>query len=121
MNLRNYAYLGDSVWELFIRERTVFMTNNSKKLHNLTTKLVNTFSQVALLNHIENLLTPPKELEIVKRAKKFTHTHRQTRHSTYEYRLSTAFETLIGWWFLKDKTRYNEMMKIFEKEIQNIL
>ena len=119
MNLRNYAYLGDSVWELFSRERTVFMTNNSKELHNLTTTLVNTFSQVALLNHIENLLTP-KELEIVKRARNLPIPVGR-RGIQHEYRLSTAFETLIGWWFLKDKTRYNEMMKIFEKEIQNIL
>ena len=36
INLRNYAYLGDAVWELFIREKTIHITNNSKKLHQIT-------------------------------------------------------------------------------------
>ena len=31
MNLRNYAYIGDAVWELFIREKTVKLTENAKK------------------------------------------------------------------------------------------
>lgn len=40
MHLRNYAYLGDAVWELFIREKTVKLTDNSKKLHEITTSKV---------------------------------------------------------------------------------
>ncbi len=31
INLRNYAYLGDAVWELYIREKTIRQTNNAKK------------------------------------------------------------------------------------------
>ena len=30
INLRNYAYLGDAVWELYIREKTIRQTNNAK-------------------------------------------------------------------------------------------
>ena len=40
MNLRNYAYLGDAVWEIKIREKTIRMTNNAKNLHKLTTEKV---------------------------------------------------------------------------------
>ncbi len=32
MNLRNYAYIGDAVWETFIREKTIRITENAKKL-----------------------------------------------------------------------------------------
>ena len=31
MNLRNYAYIGDAVWEIFIREKTIRITENAKK------------------------------------------------------------------------------------------
>ena len=31
INLRNYAYLGDAVWELYIRNKTILQTNNAKK------------------------------------------------------------------------------------------
>ena len=37
MHMRNYAYLGDAVWELHIREKTVLLTQNSKDLHKITT------------------------------------------------------------------------------------
>ena len=46
INLRNYAYLGDAVWELFIREKTIHITNNSKKLHQITTNMVKTHTQM---------------------------------------------------------------------------
>ena len=44
MNLRNYAYLGDAVWELFVREKTTKITENSKKLHNYNRKCKSWFS-----------------------------------------------------------------------------
>ena len=37
INLRNYAYLGDAIWELHIRKKTILMTNNAQKLHKITT------------------------------------------------------------------------------------
>ena len=35
MSLRNLAHLGDSVYELFVREYTISKTQNIKKLHKL--------------------------------------------------------------------------------------
>ena len=57
INLRNYAYLGDAVWELFIREKTILVTNNAKKLHQLTTSMVKTQFQCELLHYLEPNLT----------------------------------------------------------------
>ncbi len=53
INLRNYAYLGDAVWELFIRNKTILKTNNAKKLHQITTSLVKTQFQSELLHFID--------------------------------------------------------------------
>ena len=36
MNLKNYAHLGDAVWELHVREIVVESTGNSKKMHEMT-------------------------------------------------------------------------------------
>lgn len=49
MNLRNYAYLGDAVWEIKIREKTILMTNNAQMLHKLTTAKVKASYQAELL------------------------------------------------------------------------
>ena len=34
--LRNYAHIGDSVWELFVRTYTIYKTSNAKLLHKIT-------------------------------------------------------------------------------------
>ena len=33
--LRNYAHLGDAVWEIFVREYVIYKTSNSKILHKI--------------------------------------------------------------------------------------
>ena len=40
MNLRHYAYLGDAVWELYIREHTIYQTSKAEQLHKITTDKV---------------------------------------------------------------------------------
>ena len=39
--LRNYAHIGDSIWEVFVRMYTIYKTSNSKLLHKITTDRVN--------------------------------------------------------------------------------
>ena len=56
MCLRNLAHLGDSVYELFIREYTISQTQNIKKLHKLTVSFVNAEFQAELLDKLENNL-----------------------------------------------------------------
>lgn len=115
INLRNYAYLGDAVWELFVREKTILQTNNAKTLHLITTNFVKTSFQCELLHSIEEILTD-KEHEIVRRARNLPIPIGRRKIQT-EYRQATAFETLIGYWYLQDKIRFDEMIKILEKYI----
>ncbi|MBP3820522.1 Mini-ribonuclease 3 [bacterium] len=116
INLRNYAYLGDAVWELFIREKTILQTNNAKKLHKITTELVKTNTQCELLHNIENCLTE-EEQDISKRARNLPIPVGR-RNIQLEYRQATAFEALIGWWYTHDKNRYDEIINILEKFLQ---
>jgi len=115
INLRNYAYLGDAVWELFIREKTILKTNNAKKLHQITTNLVKTQYQCELLHSLEEKLTP-EESEISRRARNLPIPVGR-RHIQNDYRQATAFETLIGWWYLNDKTRLYEIFDFINLQI----
>lgn len=113
MNLRNYAYIGDAVWELFIREKTVRMTENAKLLHKITTDKVKASYQAELLHNME--LTE-EEQEIARRARNLPIPIGR-RSNQSEYRQATAFETLIGWWYYEDKVKLEKFLSnlIIEK------
>lgn len=113
MNLRNYAYLGDAVWELHIRQKTVVATNNAKKLHDLTTSRVKGSFQAYLLSKLEGILTE-EEKEIARRGRNLS-VPIGRRSNQNEYRQATAFETLIGWWYQADKERFNFVIEFLEQ------
>ena len=55
-DLKQYAYLGDSLWEVIIRRIVIEKTSVQKKMHNLTTLFVNANFQADFLNSIMPLL-----------------------------------------------------------------
>jgi len=110
MNLRNYAYIGDAVWELKIRQKTILMTNNARNLHKLTTEKVKASFQAECLKNLENVLTE-EESNIARRGRNLPIPVAR-RQIQAEYRLATAFEVLIGWLFLHNKTRLEEIYDI---------
>ena len=57
LNKRNYAHMGDAVWELFVREHMVEKCKNPKDLHVETTKRVKASFQAVMLEKIEIELT----------------------------------------------------------------
>ena len=63
LSTRNYAHIGDAVWELYIREYTIYQTQNSKLLHKITTDRVKMNFQAGLFEFIKPELTD-EELEI---------------------------------------------------------
>ena len=61
--LRNYAHIGDSVWELFVRTYTIYKTSNAKVLHKITTERVNATFQKEMLDFIyEDLILSNNEM-----------------------------------------------------------
>ena len=115
INLRNYAYLGDAVWELFIREKTILLTNNAKKLHKITTDKVKGHFQAELLEKLENTLTE-EEKDLARRARNLPIPVAR-RSCQSEYRQATAFEALIGFWFKNNKERFDYIISLLEKEL----
>lgn len=115
LNMRNYAHLGDAVWELFVREKLVEEYKNPKDLHKQTTERVKASFQAKMLEDIEDDLT---EIEQdIKRRARNVEVPIARRHNQGEYRLATAFEALIGYWYREDKER---LKVVFEKMLSKI-
>lgn len=108
LGLRHYAHIGDAVWELFVREYTVYKTANLKILHKITTERVKSSYQAELLMFLDEFLTDD-ERELARRARNCTIPVAR-RNNQAEYRQSTAFEALIGYWYLENKSRYDEII-----------
>ena len=66
--LKNYAHIGDAIWEVFVREYVIYKTSNSKQLHKMTTDRVNATFQKEMLEFIQSELTV-QEQELVRRAR----------------------------------------------------
>lgn len=111
-----WAYVGDCIYELYVRTQLVNTTRlKPHKLHIETIKYVKAKSQADILKRIENNLTE-KELDIVRRARNSENHHLPKNADPADYMYSTAFEGLIGYLYLtKQDERLNELFKrIFE-------
>lgn len=103
--LKNYAHIGDAVWEVFVREYVIQKTSNSKQLHKLTTDRVNAAFQMNMLEYIQTELTD-EEKELARRGRNLP-IPTGRKNIQHDYRLATAFEVLIGYWYIHDKERLN--------------
>ncbi len=110
MSPLTWAYVGDSVYELYIRTYLSNTTHlNPHKMHIESIKYVSAEAQYKIL---QKLNLTEKEKEIVKRGRN-TENHHLPKHTTAEvYMYSTAFESLIGYLFLmKKEERLQEILK----------
>ena len=108
-----WAYIGDSVYEQYIRE---YLVTNTKykphKLHMEATKYVKAGAQAEILKKLETELTDG-EKEIVRRGRNTENHHLPKNCNVQDYMYSTAFEALIGYLYLTGKN--NRLKEIFSK------
>lgn len=108
-----WAYVGDSVYELFIR---TMLTNNSNakphKLHIESIKYVKAKAQADILRKINENLTE-EEKDIVRRGRNTENHHVAKNANVADYAQSTAFEALIGYLYLtKQDKRLKEILSM---------
>lgn len=108
-----WAYVGDCIYELYIRTDLVNKTKlKPHKLHIETIKYVKAKAQADILKRIEENLTE-KELEIVRRGRNAENHHLPRNADPADYMYSTAFEGLIGYLYLtKQDERLKEIFKM---------
>lgn len=107
-----WAYVGDAVYELFIRNYLVNTTNlKPHKLHIESIKYVKAKSQANILEKLDNFLTET-EKEIVRRGRNTKNHHLPKNADVNDYMYSTAFEALIGYLYLnKEEKRLEEILE----------
>ncbi|MBQ3311397.1 ribonuclease III [bacterium] len=116
INLRNYAHLGDAVWELFVRENLMEKIIRTEDLHKLTTTKVKASYQARMLLLLEDELTD-EEQEMKRRARNMP-VPVARRNNQSEYRQATAFEALIGYWYKNDKQKLDVIFNKLLSEIK---
>ena len=105
MSPLTWAYVGDAVYELYIRTHLVNKTNlKPHKLHVEAIKYVKAQSQAQALKKIEVNLTE-KEKEIVRRGRNTENHHVAKNSNVADYAQSTAFEALIGYLYLTNQEK----------------
>ena len=113
MSPLTWAYIGDCVFELHVREYLVQTTNlKPHKLHIEAIKYVKASAQAKLLENIKEILTEEEE-EIVRRTRNTQNHHLPKNANPTDYMYATAFEGLIGYLYLSNsKERLEEIIKI---------
>ena len=112
LTLKNYAHIGDAIWEVFVRNYVIYKTSNSKLLHKMTTDRVNATFQKNMLEFISPELSE-EEQELARRGRNLSIPVGR-RSIQADYRQATAFEVLIGYWYLHNKSRLEEIYQKFK-------
>lgn len=119
-DLRSYspltlAYIGDGVYELIIRTILVKKGNCPvNRLHKKASSLVKAGAQSAIMEVIEEKLTP-EELSAYRRGRN-AHSPTMAKHATMaDYRRATGFEALMGYLYLKED--YTRMLTLIRMGI----
>ncbi len=103
-----WAYVGDSVYEMFIRVHLVNHSNaKPHKLHMESIQYVKAKAQADTLEKLQDHLTEA-EKDIVRRGRNVQNHHIAKNANVADYAMSTAFEALIGYLYL---TNQDERLK----------
>ncbi len=115
MSPLTWAYIGDCVYELYVRQELINKTNlKPHKLHIDAIQYVKASKQAEILQEIMPKLTE-EEQDIVRRGRNAENHHLPKNASVQDYMYSTAFEALIGYLYLnKQDERLKEILSLIE-------
>lgn len=107
------AFLGDAVYELYIREHLLNKANAPvDSLHKKAVKFVKASAQCEAFDKIEALLTE-KELRVFKRGRNAKINTKAKSAALSEYKKATGFETLLGYLHVNgEMLRINELLSV---------
>ncbi len=115
LNIKNYAHIGDAVYEVFIRERTIMMTSKLQRLHKLTVGFVNAKFQTELLEKLMPSLTE-QEIELARRARNIP-TSSSRRIDRALHSSATSLEVVLGYNYVHNRERFSFLCKTMDSLI----
>ena len=107
------AYLGDTVYESYIREHLIRQNINRKvnNLHKLAIQYSKANAQATIIHDLEDELTE-EEMKIFKRGRNQKSHTAPKNADIIDYKYATGFEALIGYLYLsEDKERLEYIVK----------
>lgn len=110
------AHLGDSVYELFVRTSCLMPPRRLQTYHSQVVQQVRAESQARYLKLLLPLLTP-SELDILRWGRNAS-PRGPKRIDPGTYQEATALETLLGYLYLSDSARLNELLLVLRDQIQ---
>uniref|UniRef100_A0A6T9ZTV0 RNase III domain-containing protein n=1 Tax=Pseudo-nitzschia delicatissima TaxID=44447 RepID=A0A6T9ZTV0_9STRA len=117
MSGTDLAYVGDVVFELFVRSRHVWPSKRTSDLQNTVVGLVRAEHQSHLLQQLkESFPLSEKENQVLMRGRNAV-TKSKNRRNPAAYQDSTAFEALIGYIYITDKDRCRELLAWLESVV----
>ena len=106
-------YLGDTVYESYIREHLIRQNINRKvnNLHKLAIQYSKAKAQATIIHELEDELTE-EEMKIFKRGRNQKSHTAPKNADIIDYKYATGFEALIGYLYLsEDKERLEYIVK----------
>lgn len=119
MNPLVLAYIGDAVYDMYIRTYIVTISRrNVNELNKMAVKLVKASAQAEIARFLETELTEVED-RILKRGRNQKSSSVAKNASVGDYRLATGFESLIGWLYLNDNfERMDQLISLGIKHIE---
>ena len=122
VNPTTFAFVGDSVYELLVREEIIHRHTSlsAGKLHTFTVKMVCATAPVRAYHAIENILTD-EEVTAFKRGRNASGVTPPKHTEAADYRIATGLEALFGWLYLSGKSkRIRELFSVILEEVMDI-
>jgi ribonuclease-3 family protein len=115
MNGLSYAYIGDAVYELEIREHLISKgMTKINKLHKEAIKYTSAVAQSGAMKQMLDSLTE-EELKAYKLGRNSSAKQGKKSASMIDYKIATGLESLVGYLYMKDP---DEMKKFVRKIIE---
>ena len=112
------AYVGDTVFDLYLRSRLVAFTEMTPaNLHRTASRFANASAQAQIMYRIERLLTEKEQA--VFRWGRNAKSHTIPKNATpYDYRMATAFECVLGYLYLSGQDK--RLLEVLEMAVPNL-
>ncbi|XJS10611.1 Mini-ribonuclease 3 [Aerococcaceae bacterium WGS1372] len=108
------AYIGDAVYEVFVRDHVISQGETSpNKLHKAAVKYVEAKGQAEIMKHwlTDDDFLSEQEITMYKRGRNNKANTKAKNASIGDYRQATGFESLIGWLHMtRNEERLNELL-----------
>lgn len=117
INVIALAYLGDSVYEVYIRDMLIRRgIQKVELLQKEAVRYVSARGQAGILSNLmDNNLLSDEELDVVKRGRNYKRSSHPKNTDIITYKMSTGFEALIGYLYLNNNfERLREILKYIE-------